>query len=179
MMRTCRHYLLFFADSDDDESSTQAEKSVAHNEEVPMEVDGKTEEIVGGRASSVSSSSSKSPPNSRVPSRSSPAPEGPSEETPAKKRKLSPDGAPYSKEPKSAYLGSFLVGNAWSNVRGKGYIKSGDEIREELEDTVVGLTNKADFEFGRIPQDVSSGRDGRDFHSNIEMASGRQKTCPF
>ncbi|CAL1694577.1 unnamed protein product [Somion occarium] len=191
---------LFFADSEDDEPPIQAENSIANNEEIPMEVDIKTKETVDGRASSVSSSS-KLPGNSRVPSsRSSPAlgTEGP----PAKKRKLSPDSAVDSKESKSAYLGSFLVGNAWSTVRGKGYIKSGDEIRvvrdgrrslsskeddrkakvkdnktkggkkqlsiatmlkpqpakstKKLENTVVRLTKKAGFEFGRLPQDIAS-----------------------
>ncbi|OSX66957.1 hypothetical protein POSPLADRAFT_1175676 [Postia placenta MAD-698-R-SB12] len=31
----------------------------------------------------------------------------------------------------SVYLGSFLVANAWSTVRGSGYVKAGDEIRIE------------------------------------------------
>ncbi|KAI0784921.1 SNF2 family N-terminal domain-containing protein [Abortiporus biennis] len=125
-----------------------------------------------------------------------------SKEPPTKKRKLSPESreAPLTQFI-SAYLGSFIVGNAWSTVRGKGYIKVGDEIlveRDSLEETerqrknetrkgsnskvagkkqlsiatmfkpqpqkpvrkkkdmLVRLTNKAGFEFARLPQDIAS-----------------------
>ncbi|KAF9225351.1 hypothetical protein BS17DRAFT_701291 [Gyrodon lividus] len=119
------------------------------------------------------------------------------------KRRLSPTAKPITLSSRSddAYLGSFLVGNAWSTVKGKGYIKPGDEIRIERDnpddasssastsgkgkrkedkskkkqlslkamlklqptkptkrktDTVVRLTNKGGFEFGRLPQDISA-----------------------
>ena len=51
---------------------------------------------------------------------------------PTKRRRLS-----LSTQPKPAiksdgmYLGTFIVPNAWSTVKGKGYIKPGDEIRIE------------------------------------------------
>ncbi|OCH95686.1 hypothetical protein OBBRIDRAFT_871170 [Obba rivulosa] len=145
------------------------------------------------RASSVSSASSHPAPRS-----SSPASSVKSEEPPTKKRRLSPKGAQQARFT-SKYLGSFLIGNAWSTVRGSGYVKPGDEILVERdqpetsttkktqtanqkksggakkqlsiatmlkaqppkfakkkEDTVVRLTNKRGFEFGRLPQDVAS-----------------------
>lgn len=34
---------------------------------------------------------------------------------------------------KSAYFGTIVVGNAWSTVKGKGYVKNGDEIVVEWE----------------------------------------------
>jgi DNA repair protein RAD5 len=81
------------------------------------------------RASSISSMSSvglrgSSPPLPPRTIRSSPPP--------SKRRRLS-----LSTQPKPAiksdgmYLGTFLVPNAWSTVKGKGYIKPGDEIRIE------------------------------------------------
>ncbi|KAF8841910.1 hypothetical protein BDN67DRAFT_900346 [Paxillus ammoniavirescens] len=120
------------------------------------------------------------------------------------KRRLSSTAKPVALSSRvgDAYLGSFLVGNAWSTVKGKGYIKPGDEIRIERDspddasssaslprkgkketeekgkkkqlslkamlkpqltkfgkrkaDTVVRLTNKGGFEFGRLPQDISA-----------------------
>ena len=44
---------------------------------------------------------------------------------PNKRRKLSP---PSDLDFTSAFLGSIVVANAWSTVKGKGYIKSGDPI---------------------------------------------------
>ncbi|KAG1836584.1 SNF2 family N-terminal domain-containing protein [Suillus subalutaceus] len=126
---------------------------------------------------------------------------------PVKKRRLSPPSKIQARTGQAsfdhpAYLGSFLVGNAWSTVRGKGYIKPGDTIGIERDDpddfksgllvsgkgkkkalpdngkkkqltlgamlksqppkttkkadTVVRLTNDRGFEFGRLPQHVSS-----------------------
>ena len=43
---------------------------------------------------------------------------------PNKRRKLSPSDFGFT----SAFLGSIVVGNAWSTVKGKGYIKNGDPI---------------------------------------------------
>ncbi|KDQ63171.1 hypothetical protein JAAARDRAFT_119545 [Jaapia argillacea MUCL 33604] len=91
------------------------------------------------RASSVTSISSDS-----IPSSSPPPPPGEDDRPPNKKRRLSPPptrapaaaASSSSADPpfESAYIGSFLVGNAWSTVRGKGYVKSGDEIRVERDD---------------------------------------------
>ncbi|KAI0049269.1 hypothetical protein FA95DRAFT_1489629 [Auriscalpium vulgare] len=121
---------------------------------------------------------------------------------PAKRRRVSPTKQPPFR---SAYLGSFIVGNAWSTAKGKGYVKPGDQIlveRDDLDDdgpsskpskgrtvtngktssskgkgkqlslatmlkqqplkpskkkahTVVRLTNRAGFEFGRLPNEVA------------------------
>lgn len=57
-------------------------------------------------------------------------------EPPAKKRKLSADKGATSPG-RSMYLGSFVVGNAWSTVRGKGYVRSGDEILIERDSRIV------------------------------------------
>ncbi|KAF8444821.1 SNF2 family N-terminal domain-containing protein [Boletus edulis BED1] len=143
------------------------------------------------RASSVSSMSS-------VVSRDSSPPLPPqttirSSLPPTKRRRLS-----LSTQPKPAiksdgmYLGTVLVPNAWSTVKGKGYIKPGDEVMIERDtpedtsaagtsvkgkkkqltlksmlksqpvknvkrktDTIVRLTNKGGFEFGRLPQDIA------------------------
>ena len=85
------------------------------------------------RAPSVSSLSSglSGRGSSPVPSESSPPP--------AKKRRLLPDKV--STHPSStgdSYLGCLVVGNAWSTVKGKGYISPGDEVlveRDGLADT--------------------------------------------
>lgn len=132
---------LFFADSDDEDiprfitpkpivinsgsvmngDDSESDLEIPSFEEVP-------------RASSVSSVSSG--PSLRS---SSPVP-GPScKEPPAKKRRLSPCSMVQARTGQAsfdhpAYLGSFLVGNAWSTVRGKGYIKPGDTIRIERDD---------------------------------------------
>ena len=47
---------------------------------------------------------------------------------PNKRRKLSP---PSDSDFTSAFLGSIIVANAWSTVKGKGYIKNGDPILVE------------------------------------------------
>jgi DNA repair protein RAD5 len=53
---------------------------------------------------------------------------------PAKKRRVSPASVASQSPPQSTYyLGSFIVGNAWSTVKGKGYTKSGDKINIERE----------------------------------------------
>ena len=120
---------LFFADSEDEEI-TALRDMVSTMNDIPgmtldigqlgeeMNVDVQTPRVESGRASSVSSVSSAAPPISSSPACSIP-PET-SNEPPKKKRKLSPEASdPFV----SAYLGSFLVGNAWSTVRGKGFVK--------------------------------------------------------
>ena len=61
--------------------------------------------------------------------------QGPSSETyPRKKRKIEPVAVKRQSE---YFLGSILVGNAWSTVRGTGYVKSGDLVlveRDTLQD---------------------------------------------
>ncbi|KAG0707588.1 SNF2 family N-terminal domain-containing protein [Suillus ampliporus] len=197
-----REKRLFFADSDDEDIPRfQTPKPIAINSSLAMNGDdsGSDMEIPSfeevPRASSVSSITS------------SPVPGPSGEEPPVKKRRLSqPSKVQAHMEQASfdhpAYLGSFLVGNAWSTVKGKGYIKPGDIIRIERDDpddsrsgpsasakgkkkalsdkgkkkqltlgamlksqpskmtkkadTVVRLTNDRGFEFGRLPQHVSS-----------------------
>ncbi|KIJ22170.1 hypothetical protein PAXINDRAFT_64144 [Paxillus involutus ATCC 200175] len=204
-----REKRLFFADSDDEDvprfeiashsmpGTTPLIKDRADDSGSDMELPS-FEEVP--RASSVESVSSgpsqntSSPPPAAI--RSSPPP--------AKKRRLSSTAKPVALSSRAgdAYLGSFLVANAWSTVKGKGYIKPGDEIRIERDspddasssaslsrkgkketedkgkkkqlslkamlkpqptkfgkrkaDTVVRLTNKGGFEFGRLPQDIAA-----------------------
>jgi DNA repair protein RAD5 len=132
---------LFFADSDDEDIPRFITPTpIAINSESVMNVDDSESDLEipsfeeVPRASSVSSMSSG--PSLRS---SSPAP-GPScKEPPVKKRRLSPCSMVQARTGQAsfdhpAYLGSFLVGNAWSTVRGKGYIKPGDTIRIERDD---------------------------------------------
>lgn len=74
------------------------------------------------RASSVSSMSSGPSINHKV---SSPTPSIEIVEPPVKKRRIDPVSiAPPSTSADSIYLGSFIVGNAWSTARGKGELLS-------------------------------------------------------
>jgi len=136
-----REKRLFFADSDDEDiprfqtpRPIAIDASLVKKEEDDSESDLEIpsfEEVP--RASSVSTMSSG--PSLRS---SSPVPGLSVEEPPVKKRRLSPPSkvqahtgqAPFD----TAYLGSFLVGNAWSTVKGKGYIEPGDIIRIERDD---------------------------------------------
>ncbi|KAG1813188.1 SNF2 family N-terminal domain-containing protein [Suillus subaureus] len=198
---------LFFADSDDEDIPRfQTPRPIAIDSEFVMDGNDSESDLEipsfeeVPRASSISSMSSG--PSLRS---SSPAPDPSGEEPPVKKRRLSPSSKVQARTGQAsfnhlAYLGSFLVGNAWSTVRGKGYIKPGDTIRIERDDdfkfglpvsgkgkkkalpdngkkkqltlgamlksqppkmtkkadTVVRLTNDRGFEFGRLPQHVSS-----------------------
>ncbi|KAI0931359.1 hypothetical protein AcW1_001224 [Taiwanofungus camphoratus] len=195
---------LFFADSSDEEENSRVVLS-----RIPLIGDTLEDDAMGlvegvelpqpeevPRASSISSVSS-----GHVQRLPSPASLVRSDEPPQKKRRLSPAGTDSQVQFSSTYLGSFLVGNAWSTVRGSGYVKPGDEIyierdtseglapndskRSKTKDTkgkggkkqlniatmlrvqpskaikkkqdlVVRLTNKKGFEFGRLPQDVST-----------------------
>jgi len=64
---------------------------------------------------------------------------------PLKKRRISPvphakaKGTPF----RSAYIGSFVIGNAWSTVKGRGYVRPGDEIRVERDEPQDFSTNAA------------------------------------
>ena len=123
---------LFFADSEaEDEPIVSKEPSpmnVSRASSVDavvgmdaMDVDpARTPEVVSGRASSVASVTSIPP--LVAASRAESVLQEQKEEPPRKKRKLTPEAVGDSGIA-SAYLGSFLVGNAWSTVRGKGFIK--------------------------------------------------------
>lgn len=152
---------------------------------------------------------------------------------PSKRRRVSPSldnqltshTAAQSNPPfQRAYLGSFLVGNAWSTVRGRGYIKPGETVlidrddqtsstrgsnakskkgKEDVKvagkgkgkqqniqsmfkaqsktsskaqkpDTVVRLTNKSGFEFGRLPKDVSTWAS-----QLLDMGTSRLQSDPY
>lgn len=136
---------LFFADSDDEDiprfqtpNPTVIDASlVRHGDDSGSDLELPSFEEVP-RASSVSSLSSG--PSLRT---SSPVPGPSGEEPPVKKRRLSPPTPVQAHTGqlegpcRTAYLGSFIVGNAWSTVRGKGYIKPGDMIRIERDDPDV------------------------------------------
>ncbi|EGN93185.1 hypothetical protein SERLA73DRAFT_172337 [Serpula lacrymans var. lacrymans S7.3] len=71
-----------------------------------------------------------------------------SKDRPAKKRRLSPPSSPVPAPIpvvsfECAYIGSFLVGNAWSTVKGKGYVKSGDKIRIERDEPDDGSSSRS------------------------------------
>ncbi|THH32857.1 hypothetical protein EUX98_g1325 [Antrodiella citrinella] len=189
---------LFLADSDDDNDIVAADSPAK-----PREMD--VEEIMQDMYDpdvalrGEAGPSKVKPPSKKSSSRASSArADGP----PTKKRKLTPLTT-VSSPPPSMYLGSFLVGNAWSTARGKGYVKAGDEINVERDartssvtqketkssgksaaakkngkkqlsiatmlkpqtpkqvskkkqDFITRLVNMRGFEFGRLPQDVSS-----------------------
>ncbi|PIL31408.1 hypothetical protein GSI_06109 [Ganoderma sinense ZZ0214-1] len=137
---------LFFADSDDEEPEPMnyRQRSIPPiqdaNDNSDIEFDVEMADFVDvPRASSVSSDASsrrddpkrKSSPD-LIPDekpRDAAKPDGP----PAKKRKLSPPSQPPA-ESSPMYLGYFLVDNAWSTVKGTGYIKPGEEILIEREE---------------------------------------------
>jgi DNA repair protein RAD5 len=151
---------LFFADSDDDEEThastftTPMKRSIS----VHIENDGQSsdveipsfEEIP--RASSVSSFSS-----ALSGKDSSPAPYIESREPPTKRMRMSSPFTASQPPFESIYIGSFIVSNAWSTVRGKGYIKSGDEIHVEREDQVEGPSSGA-FKKGKKGKAMDKGK---------------------
>lgn len=130
---------LFFPDSDEDEpraSPFMTPKKRGMSDPGEKEDTSSDIEIPGfdeiPRASSVISTSSSASLQGRDSS-----PPAPAEilQRPAKKMRVSP--APTTLQASSDasyYLGSFIVGNAWSTVKGKGYIKSGEKINVERED---------------------------------------------
>lgn len=139
---------LFFADSDDEEPEPMnyRQRSIPPildvDDNADLEFDVEMPEFLDvPRASSVSSDASSERDEAKRKSAhdliydeqsvESLQPGGP----PAKKRRLSPP-AQVSVESSPTYLGYFLVDNAWSTVKGTGYIKPGDEIlieREEMD----------------------------------------------
>ncbi|EPQ60320.1 hypothetical protein GLOTRDRAFT_112995 [Gloeophyllum trabeum ATCC 11539] len=203
---------LFLELSDEDETPSEAalahdDSNLIHDQAEDMDASGDVDipPVTSDqpRSSSVTSISSSSSPATSPPSVTNI-----DKPSPSKKRRLS-TAAPAAANAvfESAYLGSFLVGNAWSTARGKGYVKPGDEICVERDvpnetdrkltklaavkpgakakamgakgkqkqlsiatlvktqppkakkkdnGSVVRLTNKRGFEFGRLPQDVAS-----------------------
>ncbi|KAL5535720.1 RAD5 [Sanghuangporus sanghuang] len=140
---------LFLAASDDEDERVKKNENDTHNRntlgDVHMLVDSRME---GQQCSSRSSLAPLSSPRSEAMSlvnsddtgveTSSSTTEGASSEThPRKKRKINQPQQAAPKRRSEYYLGSILVGNAWSTVRGTGYVKSGDPIlveRETLQD---------------------------------------------
>lgn len=129
---------LFFADSDEEDQTHGSSFVTPRKRPIsPQEVDDEDEDIEIPsfeelpRASSPSSASSarQSSPTPSIEIVNSP---------PAKKRKLSPPPVQVRPPSSSMYIGSFIVGNAWSTVKGPGYIKSGEEFMVEREDQDEG-----------------------------------------
>ncbi len=133
---------LFFADSDDEESSSRYNApnialAPETTDESELDLDVEMPEFVDVPRASSESSTSSGPIEMRD---SSPLPQPlrPSdEERPPKRRKMSPAAGPSQARAapgESMYLGSFLVDKAWSTVKGSGYIKPGEEVRIEREE---------------------------------------------
>lgn len=124
-----RKSTLFLPDSDDDDMDVEPQVDLldlsqsleAVTESLDDDVD--IPQLEHGRASSVSTMSS----SDHHLRNSSPVSSVDVEreiEPPKKKRKLSPEPSNTQPPFTTAYLGSFLVGNAWSTVRGRGYVKA-------------------------------------------------------
>jgi DNA repair protein RAD5 len=133
---------LFFADSDEEELELSSKPFVANDAEAIV-VD--EDEDIRLTADVTAQAVPRSPVQSHNKLASSPTH---SLEPPNKKRRLSPAPVPQqppsnSNEPvppkvsSSHFVGTFIIPNAWSTVRGKGYISPGDPViisREEIED---------------------------------------------
>lgn len=129
---------LFFADSDEEDmeihyDTRKPSSMLVTDEDMELDVDATVPDMVEiPRASSVSSMSSG--PNSARDD-SPPLSRPTFNEPPPKRRKLSPPLRPaLDNAHDSFYLGYFLVDNAWSTVKGTGYVKAGDEIRIERDE---------------------------------------------
>ncbi|CDO73050.1 hypothetical protein BN946_scf185007.g104 [Trametes cinnabarina] len=137
--RTPTQKPLFFADSDDEEPMVYMDADIPAQadtiEDSELDLDVEMPEFVDiPRASSVSSRSS----GFDQPRKSSPVPQPlalSNEGRPQKRRKLSPTARPDGSIADSMYMGSFLVDRAWSTVKGSGYIKPGEEIYIERDDS--------------------------------------------
>lgn len=127
---------LFFADSDDEDETNRPSFATPQKRDLLDEKENSSSDIEIPNFEEVPRTSSPSIASS-VPSPknedSSPAPSIEIIERPKKKRRLSLPVASQATFD-SIYIGSFIVGNAWSTVKGKGYIKSGEEINVERED---------------------------------------------
>lgn len=67
-----------------------------------------------------------------------------SQDSQRKKRKVNHTSQPILPRRSEYYLGSILVGNAWSTARGAGYIKSGDPIFVERDTLQEDMGNGKD-----------------------------------
>ncbi|KZT30927.1 hypothetical protein NEOLEDRAFT_1153350 [Neolentinus lepideus HHB14362 ss-1] len=196
---------LFLTDSDEEDAIQEDENNEAQaalDNQSPLESSDDPDIMLVDRVEMPGSSSVTSMSHPPTPITSSPPPTVDTRMDGSRKRKISHEAAPVAFA--TAYLGTFMVGNAWSTVRGKGYIKPGDEIcverdvpdepeakpsalkskgkgkaseakgkqkqlsiatllkvqqpkvKKKCNGSVVRLTNKRGFEFGRLPQDVAS-----------------------
>lgn len=144
-----RQQRLFYPDSDDETVPTFERNSVIGMTPL-VAIDDSGSEVELPSLEDVPRPSSVSSMSSAVSRDSSPIPQTTirSSPPPAKKMRLSLK-SPSLPEPSAksiaTYLGSFVVPNAWSTVKGHGYIKPGEEIiigRDSIEDTSVAPSIK-------------------------------------
>ncbi|KAI0095220.1 SNF2 family N-terminal domain-containing protein [Irpex rosettiformis] len=145
---------LFLPESDEEDESgdvsmivdkvSERSKTVADSEDVIEILESKPRSQPGTdkRARSLSKVTSVS----RKASPSDPVVMEPMVQRPAKKPRLSLE---YTEELsdspfESAFLGAFIVGNAWCTVKGKGYIKPGDEICIERDEPFTPTPARAE-----------------------------------
>jgi DNA repair protein RAD5 len=135
---------LFFADSDDEDlkdlvlEPVQAPPPISGDEDlsdVNVDTDFDDRKPPSSAASNMSS----------VPAspRSSPAPVNDAVKSPVKKPRLSSPGRSRTQTFTSAYIGTFIVGNAWSTAKGRGYVKPGDEIKVERDEVMRKVSKSA------------------------------------
>lgn len=148
-INTTRPSPLFFADSDDEDVKMNVSPIVPPTVSVPKGQIIHVDEDDLGYVDIPQVSSPSRPSSSIASNRSSPSagnllrsPSLEAIEPPKKKVRLAEGSIkiatvdavctmtspPVTSTFKSAYLGSFIVGNAWSTVKGKGYCRSGDDI---------------------------------------------------
>ncbi|KAI3622763.1 dna repair protein rad5 [Moniliophthora roreri] len=85
---------------------------------------------------------------------------------PAKRRRISPTQAPASLPPSDgvsfpAYIGEFLVPNAWSTVSGKGYVKRNDVVkitRDDGDQSLNASSSKSNVKQKKGASDKKSGK---------------------
>lgn len=130
---------LFFADSDEEGQTYESSFVTPQKRHVSsQEVDDEDEDIEIPNFEELPKASS---PTSTSPARqSSPTPSITIVNSPpAKKQKLSPlPPVHVQSHATSMYIGSFIVGNAWSTVKGPGYIKNGENFMVERDDQDEG-----------------------------------------
>lgn len=150
---------LFFADSDDEDFTTQhpapplnggdssrdEKNSNSDVEILLLEDEPETSGVGHTTSSNISPTSSPPPPVEII-------------LPPEKKPRLSQAALSHSAF-SSAYLGSFLVGNAWSTVKGKGYVKPGDEIKIERDSPQGSASSKANSSKGGAKAKKPDGKD--------------------
>jgi DNA repair protein RAD5 len=131
---------LFFADSDDEDAGNVASSPLETSMLFIQDESGHSDSDISlaeqPRASSVSNASS-----APISPRSSPAPAVKTANSWTKKPRLVFSNSPATTPFSSAYFGSFIIGNAWSTVKGKGYVKPGDEINVERDEPAQRLSS--------------------------------------